>query len=117
MKELLDSIFLSLKYSTKDIIVFPGDNLDEVLKLSSVISTISTISHFSGLPTLLDWRGCWVGCALVFIITLIGRREKDEISRSNGVSTVSARTDGVGKPSTSTERETDRIEDNSSAID
>lgn len=77
--DLLFSLYESLRYSLKDIAIFPGSNLLGVLKYAVIVSIISTVTHFFELSiTFLDWRGAWLGTTVLLVIYLLTFREESE---------------------------------------
>lgn len=84
MMNLIDTIYTSIKYSTRDMILLPGHNLKNTLNYLYLIAFLSSLFAFLGLPVLVDWRGALVACVLMTLIVNIGRRDYNEVSGSNG---------------------------------
>ena len=82
--EFIEELFLSLKYSTKDMIVLPGENLEGTLKYCIILATCSIVSSLMHWITFKDWRGALLSVILLKIITLKGRRKNHAVSGSNG---------------------------------
>lgn len=102
---LLNDLYTCLKYSLRDIILFPSDNTLDLIQYASAISIFSLVSYWLHFPTLLDWRGCFLGTAILGILHVIGRRSDYALSRDDGDIKDSIRDDASGEESTSSERE------------
>lgn len=70
------SLYESLRYSVKDITIFPGDNLFNVFRWAVVVSVISTLVDLLGISkSFLDWRGAWTGTGILLLIYILTLRE------------------------------------------
>lgn len=107
--EFLDEIYISLKYSLRDITVLPGDNLLEALYMALGITLISVLCQLLGIPALLSWQGGLFGSSILGILVLFGRRSNRALFGSNGDSDVRSGVDSGGEESTSIEKESNGI--------
>lgn len=73
---LLDAIFVTFKVTTRDLYVIPCANIKEFLILAMMISTMSFIAAILKLPSFLDYRGCFVGVFILFIVFLFTKKDK-----------------------------------------
>lgn len=87
------SLYESLRYSVKDITIFPGDNLFNVFRWAVVVSLISTLVDVFGISkNFLDWRGAWIGTGILLLIYILTLREgsvTDGKDNNDGVSSES----------------------------
>lgn len=73
--DLIDEVYISLKYSLKDITLIPSGRLVDITKVAVVLTAISLIEELFNIPAFLDWRGCIFGLLILIILTTIGRRK------------------------------------------
>lgn len=69
---MIDEIYKSIRFALKDMIIFPGKNLKNVLHYSIMISVISTICHFFTPITFLNYIGAWLGVLVLTLAYFIG---------------------------------------------
>lgn len=91
VSEFLDEIYLSLKYSLRDITLFPGDNLIYSFKIAAGITVISALCALLDLPRFVEWKGALLGTVILGVLILIGRRRDNALSGADGVGNDSTR--------------------------
>lgn len=106
LSDFLEEIYLSLKYSLRDITLFPGDNLIDALKITAGITAVSGLCALLGLPKFVDWRGALLGTIILALLIFIGRRRDSETSGENGTCNDGIGLYASGEESSSTEGET-----------
>jgi hypothetical protein len=74
--EIFDTIFESIKYAMKDIIILPGENLRSVFKYTVIITVINVLLRIFNLPEIKDYRGSILATILLGLVLLFGRRRK-----------------------------------------
>jgi len=67
---LLDTIFVTFKVTTRDLYVIPCANINEFITLALMISTMSVTSAILNLPFFLDYRGCIAGTLVLAVVYL-----------------------------------------------
>ncbi len=75
--EILDTIFTSIKYAVKDIIILPGDNLKPTFKYVAIIAICNVILASLHFPHIKDYRGSLAAVAILGLVILLGRKRKD----------------------------------------
>lgn len=69
---MIDEIYKSIRFAMKDMIIFPGKNLRNVLEYSILIAVISTICEFLTPLTFLNYIGAWIGVIVLTVAYFIG---------------------------------------------
>ena len=74
--KLLDLIFVTFKVTTRDLYVIPCANIKEFLAIAGMLSVLSIIAGILKMPVFLDYRGCLVGAANLFVVYLFTKKGK-----------------------------------------
>lgn len=82
IEETVDEIYLSLKYSFKDITVFPGELLKVPFFISLGITFVSLICWLFNIVRFTNWIGAFVGTIILGILYYVGKEDKDGESES-----------------------------------
>lgn len=82
LEETVDEIYLSLKYSFKDITVFPGEPLKVPLIVASSVTFVSLVCWLFNWIRFTHWVGSLVGTLILAILYYVGKEEGNGKSKS-----------------------------------
>lgn len=71
---ILDTIFVTFKVTTRDLYVIPCAHIREYLSLALMITAMSVIAAILELPVFLDYRGCIVGILILCVVYLFTKK-------------------------------------------
>lgn len=72
---VLKIFFDSFKFAIRDIMLFPGTNLKNVFYIAFSLTTLSLFCWVFQIPQFLDWRGGFIGTAILGLVIVISIKE------------------------------------------
>lgn len=91
MISIVEEFYKSIRFAMKDLIIFPGSNLKDILKFSILIALVSTVAYYFTPINLLHPVGAWIGVLVLAVSYNLGGA-KDNAEADNG----RAHNDGEG---------------------
>lgn len=79
--ELIEILYTVIKESVDSLVLPTGNTLLPSLAFSGIIFFISLISDILDIYSFISWQGAGIACLSLFALTLIERREDNEVSR------------------------------------
>lgn len=78
MEVLLDimySLYDTLKYSIKDVMLLPGVNILQALVYSTIATLVSILCYWFEIPFFLDYRGCLLSTLIISVLVFFGKNK------------------------------------------
>lgn len=79
--ELIEILYTVIKESIDSLVLPTGNTLLPSLAFSGIIFSVSLISDILDIYSFISWQGAGIACLSLFALTLIERREDNEVSR------------------------------------
>lgn len=101
---MIEEFYKSMRFALKDLTIFPGSNLKDILKFAIIIAVISTLAFFFTPIAFLHPIGAWLGVGVLAIAYFIGGVKDSAIVNSDGASNDDGRVSEVQQAGASDER-------------
>jgi len=108
--ETLDEIYLAIKYSFRDITVFPGEHLKNPFFISLGITIVSLICWLFGIFRMTDWIGGVVATIILGLLYYLGKEVHHDKPRDTSDSERDFELSTIGQESSSKKRKVSRRE-------